>query len=156
MCMTRNINKGHCLVCGCEVKAGEGWRRYVRGRGYRVFCSDHAVDLEHYHGSAALRADRIGSPKKMPLTNQSIGIEIETDTNRTDDDYLRFRGTLERVGTCLKATALFVAGKHLPRKCTDSRIFPRCCRITRICSTYSRKRLGRTSTPTRARYELSV
>lgn len=98
MCMTRNINKGHCLVCGCEVKAGEGWRRYVRGRGYRVLCDNHAIDLEHYHGSAALRADRIGSPKKMPLTNQSIGIEIETDTNRTDDDYLRFRGTLERVG----------------------------------------------------------
>lgn len=97
--MERNKKFGHCLVCGCEVVSGEGYRRFVRGRGLRVVCVDHASNLMSYHGSEALRADEIGTEKKMPLTRTTIGVEIETDgQSRTDEKYLRFRGTLERVG----------------------------------------------------------
>ena len=100
--MERNINRGHCLVCGCVVESGEGFRRMVRGRGKRVFCLEHAQGLECYHGSSAHRAESIGTTKKMPLTRQMIGIEIEIDCDRLDDTYLRFRGTLERVGYCFE------------------------------------------------------
>ena len=100
--MERNINKGHCLVCGCVVASGEGYRREVRGRGKRVFCSEHGLGLECYHCSSVHRADHIGTTKKMPLTRQLIGLEIEVDCDRNDDTYLRFRGTLERVGYCFE------------------------------------------------------
>ena len=111
MCMTRNINKGHCMVCGCVVMAGEGFRREVRGRGYRVFCDRHASNLEMYHASSRYRADSIGTPKKMPLTRQLVGVEIEIDTSRTDAIYLRFRGTLERVGYCLESDCTVRGGE---------------------------------------------
>ena len=99
--LERNINKGHCFIagCNCEVKAGEGYLRYVRGRGKRVFCAEHATGLECYHGSEYLRADHIGTPKKTALAATTVGVEIETDAeDRQDEKYLRFRGTLERVG----------------------------------------------------------
>ena len=100
--MERNINKGKCLVCGCIVEGGEGFRRYVRGCGKRVFCSEHAQGLECYHGSSVHRNEHIGTVKKLPLTRQLIGLEIEVDCDRNDDTYLRFRGTLERVGYCFE------------------------------------------------------
>ena len=100
--MERNINKGHCLVCGCVVESGTGFRRYVRGRGKRVLCERHASSLEYYHDSDTFRADSIGTNKKMPLTRQLVGVEIEMDCAKTDEIYLRFRGTLERVGYCLE------------------------------------------------------
>lgn len=100
--MERNIYRGHCLVCGCVVNSGEGYRRLVRGRGYRIFCSDHAIGLEGYHESASYRADSIGTDKKMPLTRQTVGVEVEIDCDRDDETYRRFRGTLERVGYCFE------------------------------------------------------
>lgn len=97
--MERNINKGHCLVCGCVVMSGEGFRRHVRGRGFRVLCANHADGLMGYHGSELLRAESIGTPKKTTLASTTVGVEIETDADsRHDEVYLRFRGTLERVG----------------------------------------------------------
>ena len=109
--MERNINKGHCLVCGCVVPSGMGYRREVRGRGKRVFCSGHALGLEHYHGSSAHRADHIGTTKKMPLTRQMVGVEIEIDCDRNDETYLRFRGTLERVGYCFESDCTVRGGE---------------------------------------------
>lgn len=97
--MDRNLNKGKCLVCGRIVYGGEGYRRYVRGRGLRVFCEEHANGLEHYHGSISLRAESVGTEKKTGLASTTVGVEIETDgASRCDSKYLRFRGTLERVG----------------------------------------------------------
>lgn len=97
--LERNIKAGHCLVCGRRVMANEGFRRMVRGRGLRVFCVDHADSLMRYHGSVALRAESIGTPKKTTLASTTVGVEIETDGASTHDEkYLRFRGTLERVG----------------------------------------------------------
>ena len=94
-----NIYRGKCLVCGRQVAANEGFRRFVRGRGYRVFCTRHADSLESYHGSEALRAEYVGTPKKTALARQTLGMEVETDgDSRQDAVYLRFRGTLERVG----------------------------------------------------------
>lgn len=109
--MERNINRGHCLVCNCVVEAGEGFRRYIRGRGKRVLCERHASSLEGYHSSSRYRADSIGTPKKMPLTRQLIGVEIEMDTYRDDETYLRFRGTLERVGYCLESDCTVRGGE---------------------------------------------
>ena len=109
--MERNRNKAHCLVCGIEVKAHEGYRRYVRGRGLRVFCNRHACNLEGYHTSDRYRADSIGTTKKMPLTRQLVGVEIEIDTYRDDTIYLRFRGTLERVGYCLESDCTVRGGE---------------------------------------------
>lgn len=109
--LERNVNKGHCLVCGCVVYGGAGYRRYVRGRGYRVFCSDHALSLEDYHGSDTYRADYIGTHKKMPLTNQLVGVEIEVDANMDDELYQRFRGTLERVGYCFESDCTVCGGE---------------------------------------------
>lgn len=111
--MERNINKGHCMVCGNVVYKGQGYRREVRGRGYRVFCSRHALNLEDYHDSDMFRADYIGTQKKMPLTNQLIGVEIEIDADMQDALYQRFRGTLERVGYCLESDCT-VAGGEAP------------------------------------------
>lgn len=111
--MERNINKGHCMVCDSVVFAGQGYRREVRGRGKRVFCSRHALSLEDYHDSDMFRADYIGTQKKMPLTNQLIGVEIEIDADMQDALYQRFRGTLERVGYCLESDCT-VAGGEAP------------------------------------------
>lgn len=111
--LERNVNKGHCLVCGCTVYGGAGYRRFVRGRGYRVFCEYHALGLEDYHDSDNYRAEYIGTHKKMPLTNQLVGIEIEIDANMQDTIYQRFRGTLERVGYCLESDCT-VAGGEAP------------------------------------------
>ena len=111
--MERNIHKGHCLVCGSVVYKGQGYRREVRGRGYRIFCSRHALSLEDYHDSDAYRAEYIGTQKKMPLTNQLIGVEIEIDADMNDAIYQRFRGTLERVGYCLESDCT-VAGGEAP------------------------------------------
>lgn len=111
MCMTRNERLGHCLVCGAEVPAGCGYRRYVRGRGLRVFCDDHASDLECYHHSEAYRSDTIGTIKKTPLARQLVGVEIEIDCNKNDAIYLRFRGTLERVGYCLESDCTVQGGE---------------------------------------------
>lgn len=111
--MERNINKGHCLVCGITVEKGNGFRRLVRGRGMRIFCSRHAQNLEGYHTSERYRAESIGTTKKMPLTRQLVGVEIELDTYRDDTTYLRFRGTLERVGYCLESDCT-VAGGEAP------------------------------------------
>lgn len=111
MSMDRNINKGHCMVCGCTVLGGEGYRRFVRGRGYRVFCESHYKGLEEYHDSDSYRADYIGTRKKMPITNQLIGVEIEIDADRNEDTYLRFRGTLERVGYCLEHDCTVMGGE---------------------------------------------
>ena len=97
--LERNIHKGRCLVCGRVVYANEGFRRMVRGRGYRIFCCDHADSLMSYHGSEVLRADSVGTTKKTPLARTTVGVEIETDaSDRHNAKYLRFRGTLERVG----------------------------------------------------------
>lgn len=97
--LERNINKGHCLVCKCTVMGGEGFRRYIRGRGLRVLCADHADGLMGYHRSEDLRADSIGTEKKTELASTSVGVEIKTDADsRCDEIYLRLRGTLERVG----------------------------------------------------------
>lgn len=111
--MERNINKGHCMVCDKVVLAGQGYRREVRGRGKRVFCSRHALNLEDYHDSDMFRADYIGTQKKMPLTNQLVGVEIEIDADMQDALYQRFRGTLERVGYCLESDCT-VAGGEAP------------------------------------------
>ena len=111
--MERNINKGRCLVCNNIVYKGEGYRRFVRGRGIRVFCVEHALSLEGYHESDAYRADYIGTQKKMPLTNQLIGVEIEIDADMQDTMYQRFRGTLERVGYCFESDCT-VAGGEAP------------------------------------------
>lgn len=111
--MEKNINKGHCMVCDKVVLAGQGYRREVRGRGKRVFCSRHALSLEDYHDSDMFRADYIGTQKKMPLTNQLIGVEIEIDADMNDAIYQRFRGTLERVGYCLESDCT-VAGGEAP------------------------------------------
>lgn len=97
--MEANRNKGRCFICGCVVNAGEGKRREVRGRGKRVFCNEHAISLERYHHSEALRADSVGTEKKTPLARTTMGVEIETDASSVyDEKYLRFRGTLERSG----------------------------------------------------------
>lgn len=109
--LERNVNKGHCMVCGRVVLSGEGFRREVRGRGKRVFCSEHALGLECYHGSDTYRADYIGTHKKMALTNQLIGVEIEVDGDREDALYQRFRGTLERVGYCFERDCTVIGGE---------------------------------------------
>lgn len=109
--MERNINKGHCMVCGCVVNKSEGYRRFVRGRGFRIFCCDHALSLEGYHESASYRADSIGTIKKMPLTRQIIGVEVEIDCDRNDEVYRRFRGTLERVGYCFESDCTVRGGE---------------------------------------------
>lgn len=112
MCnLERNIKKGHCLVCGRTVEGGEGFRRYVRGRGLRVLCESHAYDLEEYHDSEQYRTEYIGTFKKMPLTNQLVGVEIEIDADMDESIYLRFRGTLERVGYCLESDCTVRGGE---------------------------------------------
>lgn len=110
--LEKNIKKGRCLVCGRVVYANEGFRRMVRGRGYRVFCSRHADSLECYHGSIQLRADHVGTPKKTALAATTVGVEIETDAeNRQDEKYLRFRGTLERVGFVFESDCTIRTGE---------------------------------------------
>lgn len=111
--LERNKYKGHCMVCGSVVYKGCGYRREVRGRGYRVFCSEHGLGLEDYHDSDMYRAEYIGTQKKMPLTNQLIGVEIEIDADMHEELYQRFRGTLERVGYCLESDCT-VAGGEAP------------------------------------------
>lgn len=110
--LERNIRKGRCLVCGRVVYANEGFRRMVRGRGYRVFCVRHADSLECYHGSETLRADHVGTPKKTALAATTVGVEIETDADdRHDPVYLRFRGTLERVGFVFESDCTIRTGE---------------------------------------------
>lgn len=110
--LQRNIKKGRCLVCGRVVYANEGFRRMVRGRGYRVFCDRHADSLECYHGSESLRADHVGTPKKTALASTTVGVEIETDAiSRADEKYLRFRGTLERVGFVFESDCTIRTGE---------------------------------------------
>ena len=110
--LQRNMKKGFCMVCGRRVYANEGFRRMVRGRGYRVFCSRHADSLECYHGSVSLRADHVGTPKKTALAATTVGVEIETDADdRHDEKYLRFRGTLERVGFVFESDCTIRTGE---------------------------------------------
>lgn len=111
--MERNIKRGHCFVpeCNCIVEKGEGFRRFVKGRGMRVFCPRHAFSLEAYHESEAYRADSIGTEKKLPLTRQTIGVEIEIDCDRNDEAYLAFRGSLERVGYCFEHDCTVMGGE---------------------------------------------
>lgn len=109
--MERNMRKGHCLVCGCVVYGGCGYIRNVRGRGKRVFCERHAYNFEGYHSSEDYRADYIGTTKKTPLARHTVGIEIEMDCDRYDDIYLRFRGTLERVGYCIESDCTVCGGE---------------------------------------------
>lgn len=110
--LQRNIHAGHCLVCGRKVYANEGFRRMVRGRGYRVFCCEHADSLHCYHGSIQYRAERIGTHKSTPLAATTVGVEIETDAmSRSDEKYLRFRGTLERVGFVFESDCTIRTGE---------------------------------------------
>ena len=111
--MERNIKRGHCFVpeCNCVVEKGEGFRRFVKGRGMRVFCPRHAFSLEDYHDSITYRADSIGTEKKLPLTRQTIGVEIEVDCDRHDNAYLAFRGSLERVGYCFESDCTVRGGE---------------------------------------------
>ena len=110
--LQRNIRKGHCLVCGRTVYANEGFRRMVRGCGYRVFCDRHADSLECYHGSEVLRADHVGTTKTTALAATTVGVEIETDAiSRSDEKYLRFRGTLERVGFVFESDCTIRTGE---------------------------------------------
>ena len=101
--MERNINKGHCFVCGCTVEKQQGYRRLIRGRGMRVVCQYHANGVECYHGSEAYRIDKIGTSKKSSLAKTTVGIEWEMEY--LHDDYekaLAVRGALERAGFCLE------------------------------------------------------
>lgn len=113
--MERNKNFGHCFVCNCEVKAGEGYRLFVRGRGKRVYCPDHATGAEHYHGSEEYRADRVGTAKKSSLAKTTIGIEWEMEGIHDDYGlYREWRSALERAGFCAEHDSSLDDGEELP------------------------------------------
>ena len=113
--MQANIYKGHCFVCGEAVNKGEGFRVKIRGRGYRVKCRKHALEAEHYHGSSAYRADKIGTEKKSTLARTPVGIEWESE-NKSDDIelYNAFRGALERAGFCAEHDGSLHDGFEFP------------------------------------------
>ena len=103
--MEHNKKKGRCFVtgCRCEVAKGEGFRRFVRGCGYRVFCAQHAESVEFYHGSARYRADKVGTSKKSSLAKTTVGIEWEMEHLHSDyEKALAVRGALERAGFALE------------------------------------------------------
>ena len=115
--MERNLNKGHCFMpfCNCEVKAGEGYRRFVRGRGCRVFCAEHADGLVGYHQSAPLRKEKCGTVKKSTLARTTIGIEWESENNHVDrEKYLEWRGALERAGFVFERDGSLSDGSEVP------------------------------------------
>lgn len=113
--MERNRYKGHCFVCDEEVKAGEGFRVMIRGRGYRVKCRKHAQEAEHYHGSSIYRADKIGTTKKSSLAKTTTGIEWESENKSADIElYNAFRGALERAGFCAEHDGSLHDGFEFP------------------------------------------
>ena len=113
--LERNKNKGHCFVCGMEVKAGEGFRRKIRGRGIRVTCDRHAEGCEYYHESIQYRAEKIGTAKKSTLAKTTVGVEFEME-NMHDDmkKYLDFRGALERAGFVAEHDGSLRDGQEMP------------------------------------------
>lgn len=115
--LERNKKAGNCFVYGCtrHVAKGEGFRRYVRGRGYRVFCYEHAEGCECYHGSEPYRKEKIGTSKKSSLAKTTVGIEWEMEN--IHDDYELFenvRGALERAGFCLEHDGSLEDGMEAP------------------------------------------
>lgn len=122
--MERNINKGHCFVCGIKVEAGEGFRRHIRGRGVRVVCDRHTcTEGECYHGSEVLRADKVGTTKKSKLAQTTIGIEWEMENIHDDlEAFKAFRGALERAGFCLEHDGSLSDGLEAPSpKCEGAK-----------------------------------
>ena len=114
--LERNINKGHCFVCGEIVLAGEGFRRPIRGRGVRVVCSCHKdTDCEYYHGSIRYRADKVGTEKKATLAKTTVGIEWEMEGIHTDiEKFKAVRGALERAGFCFEHDGSLNDGMEAP------------------------------------------
>ena len=113
--MKRNSNKCKCMVCKRVLYRGEGYMRYVRGRGERAFCERHYDEAEHYHGSEDLRADRIGTEKKSSLAKTTVGIEFESENNHDDHEkYLQFRGALERAGFVAERDGSLYDGTEFP------------------------------------------
>lgn len=115
MSLERNIKKGHCFVCGCIVEAKEGFRRSIRGRGYRVVCPRHSEGVEYYHGSEVYRADKVGTTKKSALAKTTVGIEWEMENLHSDyDKALAVRGALERAGFALEHDGSLADGWEAP------------------------------------------
>ena len=113
--MQRNINRGHCFVCGRPVAAGEGYRVFIRGRGYRVKCEHHATSAECYHGSSVYRAEKVGTEKVSSLAKTKVGAEFETEGMSADiEKYNDFRGSLERAGFCAEYDGSLDDGYELP------------------------------------------
>lgn len=104
-----------CFVCGRVVGANEGFRRMVRGRGYRVFCCEHADSVMCYHGSIEYRAERIGTAKKSSLAKTTVGIEWEMENIHSNYElFLNVRGALERAGFCLEHDGSLDDGAEAP------------------------------------------
>ena len=96
-----NKNKAHCMVCGRVLQAGEGYVRKVRGCGSnpRVFCDRDIDNACHYHESASIRREKIGTEKKSSLARTTVGIEWETENKSLNyEAYQSMRGALERAG----------------------------------------------------------
>ena len=113
--MERNINRGHCFVCGNLVPARQGYRRLIRGRGMRVVCERHSTGVEFYHGSEAYRADKVGTAKKSSLAKTTVGIEWEMENLHSDyEKALAVRGALERAGFALEHDGSLEDGWEAP------------------------------------------
>lgn len=104
-----------CFVCGRHVAKYEGFVRMVRGRGERIFCSEHADSVMHYHGSEVYRAERVGTSKKSSLAKTTVGIEWEMENIHEDYElFLNVRGALERAGFCLEHDGSLDDGAEAP------------------------------------------
>ena len=102
--------------CNCVCKKGEGWIRYIRGAGNRVVCDRHKdFSGESYHGSADMRKDKIGTEKKSSLAKTTIGIEFEMEgMHNFTDEFLAFRGALERAGFVFERDGSLSDGMEAP------------------------------------------
>ena len=122
--MERNINRGHCFVCGEVVEKGEGFRRKIRGRGVRVVCTRHISERgEGYHQSETLRKDKVGTTKKSALAKTTIAIEWEMENMHDDiEAFAAFRGALERAGFVLEHDGSLSDGLEAPSpKCEGAK-----------------------------------
>lgn len=122
--MERNINRGHCFICGRTVEAGEGFRKHIRGRGMRVI-GNHPDCLNGfgYHQSEALRKDKVGTSKKSALAQTTIAIEWEMENMHDDiEAFNAFRGALERAGFVLEHDGSLCDGLEAPSpKCEGAK-----------------------------------
>ena len=116
--MDRNKYGKFCFVegCNCFCAKGEGYIRHIRGRGNRVVCARHKdFDGERYHGSGAMRKEKIGTEKKSTLAKTTIGIEFEMEgMHENSEEFLAFRGALERAGFVLEHDGSLRDGMEAP------------------------------------------